>query len=63
MAENVGGTMQKKSLTVADLRGGTRDARPPPPPGGPNFFNFMQFLGKYGKIVCWRPPLGVGAPS
>ena len=24
--------------------------------GGPNSFNFMQFLGKYGKIVCWRPP-------
>ena len=27
-----------------------------PPPGGPNSFNFMQFLGKFGKIVCWRPP-------
>ena len=23
---------------------------------GPNSFNFMQFLGKYGKIVCWHPP-------
>ena len=22
----------------------------------PNSFNFMQFLGKFGKIVCWRPP-------
>ena len=32
---------------VADLRGGARDA---------NSFNFMQFSGKYGKIVCWRPP-------
>ena len=21
----------------------------------PNSFNFMQFLGKFGKIVCWRP--------
>ena len=31
-------------------------ARPSLPPGGPNSFNFMQFLGKYGKIVCWRPP-------
>ena len=35
-----------------------------PPPGGPNSFNFMQFLGKCGKIVCsippegWRPNLG-----
>ena len=25
-------------------------------PRGPNSFNFMQFLGKFGKIVCWRPP-------
>ena len=32
------------------------------PPGGPNSFNFMQFLGKYGKIVCWRPP-GELAPT
>ena len=32
-------------------KGGARDARPPPP-GGPNSFNFMQFLGKFGKIVC-----------
>ena len=27
------------------------------PPGGPNSFNFMQFLGKFGKIVCWHLPL------
>ena len=33
------------------------------PPWGPNSFNFIQFLGKFGKIVCWRPPWGVGAPS
>ena len=32
------------------------------PPGGPNSFSFMQFLGKYGKIVCWRPR-GVDTPS
>ena len=40
---------------VADLRGarGTRT-----PPRGPNSFNFMQFLGKFGKFVCWRPLLG-----
>ena len=25
------------------------------PPGGPNSFNFMQFSGKCGKIVCWCP--------
>ena len=33
------------------------------PPGGPNSFNFMQLFGKFGKIVCWRLPWGVGAPS
>ena len=22
----------------------------------PNSFNFLQFLGKFGKIVCWRHP-------
>ena len=26
------------------------------PPPGPDSFNFMQFLGKFGKIVCWSPP-------
>ena len=25
-------------------------------PVGPNSFNFMQFLGKFGKIVYWCPP-------
>ena len=32
--------------------------------GGPNSFNFMQFLGKFGEIVCWHrgPPWRVGAP-
>ena len=24
--------------------------------GGAKFFNFMQFLGKFGKIVCRHPP-------
>ena len=45
---------------VADL-GGAQGTRPPP--GDQNSFDFMQFLGKFGKIVCWRPPWGVGAPS
>ena len=35
--------------------GGLRVTRAPP---GPNSFNFMQFWGKFGKIVCWRPPEG-----
>ena len=43
---------------MADLRGGARDARP----RGPNSFNFMQFLGKFGEIVCWRPPGKLGPP-
>ena len=43
----------------ADLHSKILDA----PPGGPNSFNFMQFLGKFGKIVCWHPPWRVGAPS
>ena len=46
--------------TVADLRGGRRGRAPP---GGPNSFDFMQFLGNFSKIVCWRPPWGVGTPS
>ena len=41
--------------TVADLRG--CEGHVPPPPG-PTSFNFMQFWGKFGKIVCWRPPPG-----
>ena len=42
---------QVKAKAVADLRGvlGTRG------PGGPNSFNCMQFLVKFGEIVCWRP--------
>ena len=27
-------------------------------PQVPNSFNFMQFLGKFGKIICWRSHLG-----
>ena len=27
-----------------------------------NFLNFMQFLGKSGKFVCWRPPKGLAPP-
>ena len=31
-------------------------------PQGPNPFNFMQFLVKFGKIVCWRPPGELAPP-
>ena len=41
------------TLSSGGSKGGTGDACPP---GGPNSFNFMQFLGKFGKIVCWCPP-------
>ena len=44
-------------LTLADIRGGA-----PSSPWGPNSFNFMQFLGKFAKIVYWRLPWRVGAP-
>ena len=45
---------------MADLRGarGTRA-----PPLAQNFFIFMQFSGKIGQIIGWRPPFGVSAPS
>ena len=45
---------------VADLHSKILDARPPP---GPNSFNFMQFLGKFGKSYVGAPPWRVGAPS
>ena len=48
------------SQAVADLYRISLDG---PPPLGQNFFNFMQFLGKFGKIVCWRPlPEGLAPP-
>ena len=25
------------------------------PPTAQNFLDFMQFFGKFDKIVCWRP--------
>ena len=44
--------MSQCTDTVADLGGGAGGA----PPGHPNSFNFMQFSGNFGKIVCWCPP-------
>ena len=35
------------------ILGGTRDVCPH---WSPNSFNFMEFLGKFGKIICWCPP-------
>ena len=43
---------------MADLRWDARDV-----PWVPNAFNFMQLLGIFSKIVCWRPsPGGLAAP-
>ena len=36
---------------------------PSRPPWGPNSFNFMQFLGKFGKIVCCPPPRELALPT
>ena len=46
--------------TVADLGGAHLACAPPPTVQ--NFLDFMQFFGKFDKIVCWRPQR-VGAPS
>ena len=46
--------------TVADLHSKILDAAPPE---SPNSFNFMQFLGKFGKNRMLAPPWRVGAPS
>ena len=44
-------------LKLDNSSGGSKEGRRGrTPPGGPNSFNFMQFLGNFGKIVCWRPP-------
>ena len=36
---------------VADLHSKTLDGP------SPIFYIFMQFLGKFGQIISWRPPL------
>ena len=41
-------------LSLADLGGGARDARPL---SVQFFFIFMQFSGKFIKIIGWRPHL------
>ena len=51
---------QANSQTV--VSGGSKGGARATPPGDPNSFNFMQFLGKYGKIVCWRPPGALAPP-
>ena len=55
-------TLQPLIGPVADLGSGGRGAGNAHPPWGPIFFNFIQFLEKFGKIACWHPQ-GVGAPT
>ena len=45
----------KKGSTVVDLHNKILDAHPPPVP---NSFNFMQFLGNFGKNCMLVPPKG-----
>ena len=40
--------------------GGVHPARAPPMVQ--NFLDFMQFFGKFDKIVCWHPPRGLAPP-
>ena len=48
-------------IAIGGSRGGAQGRAPPPL--GQIFFIFMQFFGKIGQIVCWRPPpLGLAPP-
>ena len=51
-----------KVQVISIASGGSRGCSPEPTPTDQYFLNFMQFLEKSGKFVCWRP-LRVGAPS
>ena len=48
------GNMEYSSSSGGSKRG--REGRALP---GPDSFNFMQFLGKFGQIVYWRPSGGL----
>ena len=64
MPEGGGGSLaplvSPLSPTSGGSKGGVRDTCPLP--GHPNCFNFMQFLGEFGKIVCSRPYLEGSRP-
>ena len=52
----------KSYLLNGESSGGSKEStRDICPPKGPNSFNFMQFLGKFGKLYVGAP-LGVGTP-
>ena len=54
-------TLKFQNLEVWQVSGGSKEARGTPHVD-PNSFNFMQFLGKFCKIVCWHPPGGLAPP-
>ena len=45
----------KNTLWTATFSGGSKGGREAPL--AQNFFIFMQFSGKVGQIIGWRPPL------
>ena len=51
-------------VCVHRRRGGSGGYKGGAPSPDPNSFDFMQFLEKFGKIVCWRlpPPRGLALP-
>ena len=52
-------SLKLSTNAVADLHSKILDVCPPP---RPNSFNFMQFWGKFDKIVCWPFPGGLAPP-
>ena len=54
----------KLGIPLVGISGGSKGGREgrTPPPLRPNSFNFMQFLGEFGKIACSCPPLGGFTP-
>ena len=61
---NIGGgdTLEKVTVTSGESKGDARDACPPPL-GGPNSFNFMQFLKKKWQNRMLAPTWRIGAPT
>ena len=56
--QNTGGFVSSWILVAGRASGRSKGGRPQrvPPPTAQKILNFMQFFGKFGKIVCWRPP-------
>ena len=54
------GSPYKSQMSIVESSGGSKGVRGMPQPRGPNSVNFTQFLGNFGKIVCWRPPSSEG---